>query len=90
MDSLIKEIKELIIKALELEDITAADIGDEEPLFDEGLGLDSIDALELGVALQKEYDVKIESKKEDLTDHFANARSLAVFVKALQLQEEKI
>jgi len=83
-----KEIKELIIKSLELEDITADDIGDDEALFDDGLGLDSIDALELGVALQKTYGVKIESKKEELTDHFASVNSLAKFIETLQLEEK--
>lgn len=84
MDKLHKEIKELIIKSLELEDVTADEIGDEEILFGDGLGLDSIDALELGVALQKNFDVKIETKKEDLTDHFANVKSLALFITGLQ------
>jgi len=83
-----KEIKELIIKSLELEDITADDIGDDEALFDDGLGLDSIDALELGVALQKTYGVKIESKKEELTDHFASVNSLSKFIETLQLEEK--
>lgn len=84
MDKLHNEIKELIIRSLELEDVTADEIGDEEILFGDGLGLDSIDALELGVALQKNFDVKIETKKEDLTDHFANVKSLALFITGLQ------
>ena len=84
MDKLHNEIKELIIRSLELEDVTAAEIGDEEILFGDGLGLDSIDALELGVALQKNFGVKIETKKEDLTDHFANVKSLALFITGLQ------
>ncbi len=81
-----REIKELIISSLELEDITADEIGDEETLFGEGLGLDSIDALELGVALQKKYGVKIDSQKNDLTDHFANVKALADFIHNLQMQ----
>ncbi|MEH6477992.1 MAG: phosphopantetheine-binding protein [Sneathiella sp.] len=84
MDKLHNEIKELIIRSLELEDVTAGEIGDEEILFGDGLGLDSIDALELGVALQKNFGVKIETKKEDLTDHFANVKSLALFITGLQ------
>lgn len=80
------EIKELIISALELEDISANEIGDEETLFGDGLGLDSIDALELGVALQKKFGVKIDSKKDDLTDHFANVKSLASFIEGLKAQ----
>ena len=89
MDNLIQEIKELIIKALELEDITAADINEDEALFDEGLGLDSIDALELGVALQKKYGVKIENKKDELAEHFANVKALAGFISELQTQGEQ-
>jgi len=58
MDNLKQQIKELIISALELEDIKPGDIIDSEPLFVEGLGLDSIDALELGVALKKKFGVK--------------------------------
>ena len=57
------EIKDLIIKSLDLEDITADDIKDDEPLFNDGLGLDSIDALEIGMALQKKYNLKIDSDK---------------------------
>ena len=53
MSNLKLELKELIIETLDLEDITPADIADDEPLFVKGLGLDSIDALEIGVALQK-------------------------------------
>lgn len=77
---LIQEIKELIIETLELEDIGASDIEDEAPLFDEGLGLDSIDALELGVALQKTYGVTLDAENEEVRAHFRSARSLADFV----------
>ncbi len=52
-----EKIKEVIIKSLELEDITIQDINTDEPLFNEGLGLDSIDALELGMALNKEFNL---------------------------------
>ena len=58
------EIKELIIEALVLEDIAAADIETEAPLFVEGLGLDSIDALELALALEERYGVTIEEDPE--------------------------
>lgn len=88
MDELYKEIKQLIISSLELEDITADEIGDDESLFGEGLGLDSIDALELGVALQKKYGVKLESKKEEMVDHFANVKSLAAFIDNLRAMEK--
>lgn len=74
------EIKRLVIKTLNLEDITPEEIDSEERLFVDGLGLDSIDALELGVAIQKTYGIKINAKNEDLKDHFASVRSLAQFI----------
>ena len=57
-------LKQQIIEALNLEDITPADIQDEAPLFGEGLGLDSIDALELFVLLDKQYGIKLQNKEE--------------------------
>jgi acyl carrier protein len=65
MQALEQEIKELIIDALELEDLTPADIDSTAPLFGEGLGLDSIDALELGVSLQKRYGIKLSANSEE-------------------------
>ena len=59
-----KEIKTLIIESLELEDITTDDIKDDEPLFISGLGLDSIDALELGMALKKKYHIDLKQLAE--------------------------
>jgi acyl carrier protein len=73
-------LKTLIIEALKLEDLTPADIDSEEPLFGSGLGLDSIDALELGVAIRKRYGVKFETVNDDVKAHFANVRSLARFI----------
>ena len=58
-----EELKQLIIDSLALEEITPSDIKDDEPLFNEGLGLDSIDALELGMALKRKYDITLESNK---------------------------
>ena len=60
-----EELKQLIIESLALEEITPSDIKDDEPLFNEGLGLDSIDALELGMALKLKYDITLESNKEE-------------------------
>lgn len=77
------DIKALIVNVLNLEDMTPADIGADEVLFgSEGLALDSIDALELGVALQKKYGVKIDPEDKDLTSHFKSVRALAAFVAA--------
>ena len=80
MENLLAEIKTLIVNTLELEDIDPSSIGDEEALFDEGLGLDSIDALELGIALQKAYGIEIDEEDEALPEHFQNAQALAKFV----------
>ena len=81
---LILEIKLLIIDALGLEDIGAQDIGTDQTLFGEGLGLDSVDALELGLAIQKRFCIKIDAEAKDTRQHFANVASLAAFVAAKQ------
>ncbi|HIS89899.1 TPA: acyl carrier protein [Candidatus Avigastranaerophilus faecigallinarum] len=77
-----EEIKELIIKSLELEDITPADINENEPLFIDGLGLDSIDALELGMALKKKYNLKMSSNKEENKKYFYSVKTLADYVRS--------
>ena len=74
------EIKQLIIDTLELEDITTDDIVSSEPLFNDGLDLDSIDALELGIALQKHYGIKLNAEAEETRLHFASVSSLARLV----------
>ncbi len=79
-DPLEHELKALIISTLDLEDITAADIDSEAPLFGDGLGLDSIDALELGLAIAKSYDVKMDADNEETRQHFASIKALAAFV----------
>lgn len=84
MSDLHREIKELIIDALGLEDISAQDIGDDQTLFGEGLGLDSVDALELGLAIQKRFGIKIDAEAKDTRKHFANVASLAAFVSSQQ------
>ncbi len=75
-----QEVKEMIIDVLQLEDITAADIDTDAPLFVDGLGLDSIDALELGVALQKRYGISLSAESEDTRRHFASVRALALLI----------
>jgi acyl carrier protein len=74
------ELKALIIETLDLEDISADDIVDSAPLFNEGLGLDSIDALEIGVALQKRYGIKLDPEADDVKRHFASIADLAQLV----------
>jgi acyl carrier protein len=81
-----QEVKEMIIDVLQLEDIAPDDINSEEPLFVEGLGLDSIDALELGVALQKRYGISLSADSEDTRRHFASVRALAALVEAQRKQ----
>ena len=80
MDALKQEIKEVIISSLELEDIKPEDIVDSEPLFGTGLGLDSIDALELGVALKKKFGIKFSSESTENKNHFASVNALAEYI----------
>ncbi|MEW6562765.1 MAG: phosphopantetheine-binding protein [Pseudomonadota bacterium] len=82
MQALEQEIKQLLIEALNLEDIRPDDINPTEALFVEGLGLDSIDALELGLALQKRYGVTLSADSDETRRHFASVRALAEFVAA--------
>ena len=82
MQPLELEIKELIISALSLEDIGPNDIDASAALFGEGLGLDSIDALELGLALQKRYGVTLSADSQETRQHFASVNALANFVAA--------
>lgn len=77
-----KEIKDLIVEALMLDDVTADEIESDAALFVEGLGLDSIDALELAIAIDKKYGVKIKAEDESTRDVFRSVRSLAAHVAA--------
>jgi len=80
MEELMQKLKEQIIEQLNLEDMEPEDIGENDPLFgDEGLGLDSIDALELIVLLEKEYSIKIENPK-DGQKIFYSIHTMAEFI----------
>ena len=79
MDELIRELKQEIIEELNLEDVEIEDIDDESPLFGEGLGLDSIDALSLIVILEKKYGLKIESA-EDGKKVFYSIKTIAEYI----------
>lgn len=79
-----QQIKQLIIDCLELEDISAEDIVDDEPLFGNGLGLDSIDALELGMVLKKEFNIVFSKNKEENKKYFYSVKTIADFVRAQQ------
>jgi acyl carrier protein len=74
------EVKQMIIDVLQLEDMGPDDIDSDAPLFVEGLGLDSIDALELGVALQKRYGISLAADAADTRSHFASVKALANLV----------
>jgi acyl carrier protein len=81
MSALETELKEMIVEVLSLEDVKPDDIGSDENLFDEtGLALDSIDALELGVTIQKKYGVKIDPQDKNLAAHFQTVKALAAFI----------
>ena len=77
---LVAELKVLLIEGLHLEDVTTEEIIPDEPLFGEGLGLDSIDALEIAVLLDRKYGVKITSEDDRNQEIFASLNSLAGFV----------
>ncbi len=83
MEELIEKLKLQIIEQLNLEDVEPDEIDPEEPLFGDGLGLDSIDALELIVLLEKEYGIKIENPK-DGQKIFFSVKSLAEYIQAHQ------
>jgi acyl carrier protein len=81
MDSLNLEIKRLLIEALDLEHLTPADIDDDAPLFDtDGVGLDSIDALEIGIVLRQHYQLTIAADDENVRGYFRSINTLAALV----------
>lgn len=79
-ENLKNQIKQLIIEALNLEDYSVSDINSSDALFGEGLGLDSIDALELGIAIKKKYAIDLDVE-QDVKNHFASVDSLANYIK---------
>jgi acyl carrier protein len=79
-DPLVDRLKTLIVEALKLEGVTPAEIADDEPLIGAGLNLDSIDALELVVRLEKEFGIKISNSEESRTA-LASIKSLTAFVR---------
>lgn len=83
MSDLVIQIKELIIDSLGLEDITTDDIGDDMALFgDDGLGLDSVDALELGLAIQKKFGLQMENDSSQLREYFFSVDTLANYIQS--------
>lgn len=79
-DRVEQEIKELIVEALMLDDVRPEDIDSDAPLFVTGLGLDSIDALELAMAIDKKFGVRIRADDEQNRHIFANVKNLAAYV----------
>ncbi len=85
MNDLQQALKVLIIDALALEDITPDDIDADAPLFGDGLGLDSIDALELGVAIKQQYQINIKGTDENaVKKHFYSVATLADYITSQQ------
>ena len=80
MEQLHTELKTLIIDVLNLEDISVDDIDTDAPLFNDGLGLDSIDALELGLAIKKTYNIVIDADDTNTRQHFASVANLANYI----------
>lgn len=76
------EIAELIVESLNLEDVNATDIELDEPLFGDGLGLDSIDALELALAVTQKYSVQLRADDANVQEIFSSLRSLSAFIAA--------
>ncbi|MEW5674703.1 phosphopantetheine-binding protein [Flavobacterium enshiense] len=81
MDALKQELKSKIIEVLNLEDVAVEDINDNDALFGDGLGLDSIDALELIVLMDKEYGIKLTDPKEGKTI-FQSIETMAAYITA--------
>ena len=80
----IAKIKELVVSSLDLEDVSPSDIETEAPLFGEGLGLDSIDALELGMAVKKAFGITFSSNPAENKQIFRSVKTLADYVEAQQ------
>jgi acyl carrier protein len=85
MDKLMSDLKSQIVAQLNLQDVKPGDIGDDQPLFVEGLGLDSIDALELIVLLQQQYKIKLSNADEG-PKVFHTVRTMAQYITAHQAQ----
>lgn len=82
MEELSLEIKQMIIDTLNLEEVSVMDIDTDAPLFGDGLGLDSIDALELGLAVKSRYGVVLSAESDEMRQHFYSVATLAAFIHA--------
>ncbi len=75
-----RQLAELIVESLSLEDVSASDIRPEVPLFGDGLGLDSIDALELALAITRKYAIQLRADDENMEQIFGTLRSLSAYI----------
>ncbi len=87
MNDLKKELKEMLVRDLKLQDVDPAGIGDDDPLFEEGLGLDSLDAVELVVLINKHYGIQIKDMEEGRIA-FASVNALADYITRHQGQAD--
>ncbi len=76
-----RELAQLIVESLDLEDVNAEDIAPEEPFFDDGLGLDSIDALEIALAITQKYSIQLKAGDGDMQQRFSTLRSLNAYIR---------
>ena len=81
-EKLEEEIRQLVLSSVEVDGLTAADLPAEAALFGNGVGLDSIDALEIGAALRKKYQVKFKANSDENREHFRSISTLADFISA--------
>lgn len=88
MTDLEREVAQLIIASLDLEEMSVDDVDPEAPLFREGLGLDSIDALELSLAISKQYGVQLKSDNDRDREAFRSLRALAGYISARRLTQQ--
>lgn len=88
MDDLETQIKQVIIESLNLEDMKPEDIDTEAPLFGDGLGLDSIDALELGLAIKNNFNIQISAPSDEIKEHFYSVATIANFIRSQENRAE--
>jgi acyl carrier protein len=83
------DLKRLIVEVVDLEDLKPEDIGSDTPLFNEGLGFDSIDALEIGMAVAKKYGIKFGRDQDENTRHFRTVKTLAELIQQKTSSRDK-
>jgi acyl carrier protein len=88
-EALESDLKRLIVEVVDLEDLKPEDIGIDTPLFNEGLGFDSIDALEIGMAVAKKYGIKFGRDQDENTRHFRSVKTLAELVRQRTTRADK-